>query len=872
MDKNIITLAARDPVRAGFLLWHPLAISLLCVVCQAQAEESFDPAFLSVLGESESVDLTPFSQSGGFAPGEYTVTLFINQQAAGSFTLDFQDNAEGLRVPLLTPALLEQLGVNIKQLPNLKNKSADQPLDNLPALIPQAKTRFDLSRLQLDISIPQVAMVSHVAGRVDPELWNEGIPALIANYNISAGHATTRSSDSNDTNTSLFASVRAGANAGAWRLRSTLTHSHYQSDISNARRQTHFSSTTLARDLIPLRSSLILGETATGADIFDGVPFKGIKLISNEQMLPGQLRGFAPAISGVANSNARVTIRQNGNIVYETYVAQGPFYINDIQQAGMSGDYNVTVTEADGTERQFIVPYSSLPVMLRPGGWKYEVSAGRYDGNLTAGSRKADFLLSTLVYGLPKNITVFGGSLISRDYQAYSLGTGISLGYFGAFSTDMTHSQAQFDASDKKTGQSWRLRYSKSLASTGTSVDLTALRYSTRDYFNFNEFNSQGYQLANGVSPWQLQRRRSSFQTQLRQQMQDWGSLYFRLNRDDYWNSERTLTGMSVGYNTTFAGVSYGINYNIDRIKDKNNNWPENRQLSASISVPFSIFGSSSHYQSTYATASTSHDNTGKTLNNMGISGSMAGGDMSYSLAQSLGNQQNASNTNANLSWQGSKGTVSGGYSYSNHYRSLNMNASGGLLAHANGILFSRSMGESVALISAPDAPGVSVNNASSITDRQGYAVAPYLSAYSKNSISLNPSTLPDNVDLVQSNINVYPTRGAVVKAEFKTRVGYQVLITLKSSQGTVPFGAMASLQASPKTEENSSIVGDGGQVYLTGLPATGMLKVKWGTEAHKQCQAPFDLSQLTITPEMAIRQITLSCLPVNTTRIKELP
>lgn len=48
-------------------------------------------------------------------------------------------------------------------------------------------------------------------------------------------------------------------------------------------------------------------------------------------------------------------------------MAPGAFYINDIQQAGLSGDYDVTITEADGSERQFVVPYSSLPVMLRPG-------------------------------------------------------------------------------------------------------------------------------------------------------------------------------------------------------------------------------------------------------------------------------------------------------------------------------------------------------------------------------------------------------------------------------------------------------------------------------------------------------------------------
>ncbi|KSX94690.1 outer membrane usher protein [Acinetobacter baumannii] len=185
-------------------------------------------------------------------------------------------------------------------------------------------------------------------------------------------------------------------------------------------------------------------------------------------------------------------------------MAPGAFYINDIQQAGLSGDYDVTITEADGSERQFVVPYSSLPVMLRPGGWKYELASGRYDGNLTTDSRRSDFVLGTAVYGLHNNVTLYGGTLLAKDYQSLSLGSGFSLGNFGALSTDVTHSSAKFSGaaqqgSDRQTGQSYRIRYSKSLMSTGTSVDLTALRYSTEHFYSFSEFNSQGYREAGGV-------------------------------------------------------------------------------------------------------------------------------------------------------------------------------------------------------------------------------------------------------------------------------------------------------------------------------------------------------------------------------------
>lgn len=257
------------------LRWHPLAICLLLSLNSAKAADYFDPAFLNVLGSTETVDLTAFSQPGGIAPGEYSVAVFINQRSAGQHTLNFQKNAEGKIEPLLTPAFLDMLGVNVKNLPGLKDKPADKTLTNLSAIIPQAKTTLELSRLRLEISIPQVAMQSNYGRDYNPELWDNGIPVLMANYNVSAGRSNNKGNGDSSTNTNLFASARMGANTGPWRLRSTITHSRYDNSIGSAVNQTRFSSTTLSRDIIPLRSSLAMGETWTGGDVLDGVPFKG---------------------------------------------------------------------------------------------------------------------------------------------------------------------------------------------------------------------------------------------------------------------------------------------------------------------------------------------------------------------------------------------------------------------------------------------------------------------------------------------------------------------------------------------------------------------------------------------------------------------
>lgn len=848
----------------GVFSLHPLSALLLIISSSCWAEDYFDPGLLSLGRNIQDVDLSQFTEVGSVPEGNYLVTVYVNQREALSQSMAFRKNAEGNIVPVLTPALLDTLGVNVKHLPAFKDLSKDEPIDNLSELIPASSTRFNLARLRLDISVPQVAMQPNAGSEVNPELWDDGIGALLANYSISAGRNEQTFNDYKTHSNNLFATIRAGANAGAWRVRSTVTHSYVESDggnkSSDSRSSTNFSNTYLSRDLRGLRSNVLVGESNTGPEVFDSVPFRGVALTSNELMLPSQLRGFAPVVNGIASSNARVTIRQNGRLVYETYVAPGPFAIKDIYQAGLSGDLDVTVTEADGTTRSFIVPFSSLPVMLRTGSWKYEATAGRYSGGVTYHSRAADFALATLIYGLPKNITLYGGSLVAKDYAAASIGSGISLGRVGAISADVTASSARFETQSRQTGESYRLRYSKSMVTTGTSVDLTALRYSTHNYYSFNEFNSIGYALRDGEAPWLLEKRRSSFQTQLSQQLGDWGSVSFRVNRDNFWGSDKTLTGLSAGYNGGYRGVSYGLYYTIDRIKGSGD-WPENRQVSFNLSVPFSLFTNGSALQNSYVSTQTTHDNQGRTQSQAGITGSGAGGALSYSLMQGWGNQGETSSSSLNTGYQGSKGSLNAAYAYSTNSRTLNMNASGGVIAHSEGVTLSRTMGSSVALVSAPGAKDVAVTNGGAITDWRGYAVAPYLSEYSKNSIGLDPSSLPENVDLPQSNINVYPTKGAVVKASFSTRIGYQMLMTLRKGSGAVPFGATASLvNDSTAQESNTGIVGDRGQVYLAGLPEAGNLLVSWGKSPDKQCRVNFTLKGQHVSAENPIIQTNGIC------------
>ncbi len=79
----------------------------------------------------------------------------------------------------------------------------------------------------------------------------------------------------------------------------------------------------LQRDVKSVKSLLRIGDTFTSGEVFDSVQFRGVQLMSDDEMLPDSQRGFAPVIRGMAHSNAKVTVSQHGYVIYETFVSPG---------------------------------------------------------------------------------------------------------------------------------------------------------------------------------------------------------------------------------------------------------------------------------------------------------------------------------------------------------------------------------------------------------------------------------------------------------------------------------------------------------------------------------------------------------------------
>lgn len=806
----------------------------------ANAELYFNPNFLSV-GDgvptvAPSVDLSHF-ESGNQVPGIYRVSIYLNNSYINDKDVEFGIDTENGLIPRLTRAQYESMGVNFNSHTDLNEIPENKIIENLQGLIPSASTKLNFSQMRLDLSVPQMLVNRQARGYVDPTTWDAGIPAALLNYSVT-GNQTRRPGFKNGNNQSLYANIRGGINLDNWRLRSYAT---YQQRQDSYRRVNRFDiiSTYLQRDIHSIKGQLTLGDSATPADVFDSVQFQGGQLVSDDSMLPDSLRGFAPVIRGVSESGAEVTIRQNGSVIYQSYVPPGPFEINDLYPASLSGDLVVTVKENDGSERTFSQPYSSIAIMQREGQLKYAMTIGKLrnsGGAIATGAAK--FVQGTLIYGLPNAITVYGGMQLAKEYLSASAGIGLGIGRLGAVSADITQSNATLPNGEKSQGQSYRLRYSRSIVETGTSVSLAAYRYSTEGYYTLQDAMTNPADGLNGALN-RNYRPRGEFQVMLNQSLGDAGSMYVSGSQRDYWNKPGNLRTYTLGYNTNLFGVSYGLNLSQSQDSDSGK---EDRRLALTASVPLSRWLAGDSRNSMQLNYGMAHTKGQGTTQQAGLSGNALDNQLNYNVSQTLGNDNDTSNLSA--SYRGNSGTVSAGYNRSQAQEQINYGLRGGIVAHPYGVTLSQEMSDTVALVRAPGAANIKVNNQTGLsTDWRGYAVMPYMSPYRRTDISLDPQGLGTNVALDQTSTSVTPTRGAVVLADFKTQRGHQVMMTLRKANGDyVPFGATAKLLLDEGEQNNSSIVGDEGLLYISGMPDSGSLEVQWGRGADASCKVNFNL------------------------------
>ncbi|HEB0853737.1 fimbrial biogenesis outer membrane usher protein [Citrobacter werkmanii] len=723
-------------------------------------EESFDTHFM--IGGLNGEKISHYQIDGDKPmPGMYEMDVYLNKQWRGHYDINIKADPE---MTCLSWEQLQQIGIRTEGI------KADKNEDCVPlrAAVQGGSIGYDIGQFVLNLNVPQAYVNEYESGYMPPETWERGINAFYTSYYASQYYSNYKHGGDDK---SSYVSLNSGLNVLDWQL-----HSNANYTKGNEGRGEWKSNTLYVERGIPsILSTLRAGDMYTSSDIFDAVRFRGVRIWRDMQMLPNSKQRFTPVVRGIAQSNALVSIEQNGFVIYQKEVSPGPFAIDDLQLAGGGADLDVSVKEADGSIRHYLVPYSSVPNMLQAGVAKYDFAAGR--SNIEGASNQSDFIQGSYQYGLNNLLTAYGGSMLSENYYSFVLGTGWNTP-IGAISVDGTRSHSEQD-NGVFDGQSYQVAWNKYVAQTGTQFALAAYRYSSRDYRTFNDHvwanNKNSYDRdendAYDIADYYQYDfgRKNSFSLNINQALPDsWGFLAVSGLWRDYWGRSGTGKDYQLSYSNTWQRISYTLS--ASQTYDEENR--QDKRFNLYISIPFSWGdGIATRRRDLFVSNSTTFDDDGYQSNNTSLSGVVGNRDQ-FSYGANFSHQQQGSETAASgsLVWRMPVATLGGSYSQSNQYQQVSGNIQGGIVAWSDGVALTPRLSDTFAIIKAPGLQGAAVQGQRYLTtDSKGYAVYDSLTPYRENMLMLDLSDSNSDVTLLGNHKGTVPYRGAVVMAEFET-------------------------------------------------------------------------------------------------------
>ena len=790
------------------------------------------------LEDKNNIDLNQFSRAGYIMPGTYSFTLKVNEEQLPEVSIPFyvpENDSEG-SIPCLSPEVTSQLGLqsNIQKEATFWHEGQCLLVDSVPGM----QVRGDLATSSLYVSIPQ-AYLEYTAPNWDPpSRWDEGIAALMFDYNVNGN--TNNAYNGGRDSYALNGNGVAGVNIGAWRFRA---------DWQGRLNRSTGSGSTVSKDfdwnrfyayraLPNLAAKLVLGEDYLVSSIFDSFRFIGASVRSDLNMLPPNLRGYAPEVTGIAKTNATVTVSQQGRVLYETQVAPGPFRIQDLSDA-VSGKLDVTVKEQDGSTQEFQVDTANLPYLTRPGQIQYKLALGQ-PTNYQRHSEGDSFVTGEFSWGVNNGWSLFGGSLNSQNYNAMSLGIGRDLLAFGAISFDVTQSLARLPGESRVSGGSYRINYSKRFETIDSTIQFAGYRFSERDFMSMSDF------LAALKAGERFGGNKEMYTVSLNKNFADLGmSLYLNYNHQTYWDqpdndyySVMLSKYMDIG---SIKNVSVNLSANrseYNGVKDDSIFLSASFPLSNGANVGYSL--NSSRYDTT--SRATYYDRIDDRTTYQLSAGSSKKGGMGSAF---ITHQSDVARFAANASYM------------HNQYSAFGVSASGGMTLTAEGGDLHRinTPGGTRLLVDTDGVADVPIKGIGApITSNMfGKAVVGDVSSYYRSKAQIDLNTLPDNVDAQQSVVQATLTEGAVGYRHFAVVSGQKAMTVLRLSDGShPPFGA----QVQNSKGQNTGIVGDMGSAYISGINPADVMTVMWGENKACEVRFPHEFGTLQNT-------LLLPCIPI---------
>ncbi|AKP32305.1 fimbria/pilus outer membrane usher protein [Yersinia aleksiciae] len=838
------------------LLTHGLLVShsLSAADEHNQDEYVFEDALIrgSSLGLGS---ISRFNKKDSYEAGKYQVDLYMNNKFVDRVELTFIAKGDDV-VPCLSGAQLLQAGVEEAAL---KSAHLDDECLDFKTILPASDYHFDYAKLRFDLSVPQLFVKNMPRGYVDPRNLTSGDTIGFSNYNFNQYHVGYNKDGIKRATDSSYLSLTNGINAGMWRFRQQGSLRYDQIRGANWTSNRLYSQ----RALPSIGSEVTAGETFSSGQFFSSMGFTGIALATDDRMLPESQRGYAPVVRGIARTNAKVTVYQNGRPIYQSTVSPGQFEFDDLSATNFGGDLTVEIQEADGSLSTFQVPFSSVPESLRPGYSRYSFAAGkvRDQGNHE--------LFSELTYqrGVSNAITANSGLRLAPGYQALMLG-GVFTHYIGALGLDVTYSKANLPDDEQQSGWMARAAFSRTFEATNTTLSVAGYRYSTEGYRDLSDV--LGVRAASHSKVWSsgTYQQRSRAEISLNQSFNHYGSLYLTASSQDYRNDRKRDTQLQLGYaNTLWRDTSFNLAVSQQKtgggsneiyFVDPGSGMPAANganllgvsETVVQMSISFPLGGSP---RAPYISAGAVHSQTSGASYQTSLSGVM-GDDQSASYSMDFArSEQSKENTfSGSLQKRLPVTSLSGSASSSPGYWQGSASARGSAAFHSGGVTLGPYLSDTFALIEAKGASGAKVMYGQGARiDHFGYALVPTLTPYRYNTITLDPDGMDFNTELQDGERQIAPYAGSTVKVTFRTLSGYPVLISVRLADGSqLPMGTVVySTDGSADNghDDNSQehqvgMVGQASQAYLRAENPRGTLILAWGDAADERCKLDYDL------------------------------
>ena len=611
----------------------------------------------------------------------------------------------------------------------------------------------------------------------------ESSPGFFMNYNVSG----TETKNSNSSIGGILGFVGFNKTGSVTHEQSLLNESSSNKSIRG--------NTFFKKDFPDAMESFVVGDTLTSdGDWSRPARYLGVRWSRDFLTQPGYVTYPSPSLKGSAALPSVVDVYINNQKQFQQTLTPGPFDYRNVPLTTGAGEVNLVVKDLLGRETVITKSFYTQNSMLKEGLSDFSLESGLFRNNYGTLSNdySSPFVAGTYRQGLTDDIT--GQSRFEAGAERQAIGADVTsvIGTLGSIHLATAVSKD----SERDTGALYNVgverrtpKYLVGAQYKSYSKDYTPFAYSSLETRPKNIFNATAtVPIYKDVATSLSYVEQTSYDTTAFRNVSLTTGITLPLQISMSVIANKSLS--------TDKAWFAGLNFNIPLGKDYSSYLNSNRQ------------------------------NNGDIINTVNLTKNIPAGEgigWGLNLSDDVTQQ-----TRANIIVNTGSAQFSSEINQGQNNNAIRLGANGSL-GYAEGLRFAtRSIGDdSIAIVKVGDLKGIPIYNQNQImthTNDQGLAFVK-IRPYEKAKISIDPNTLPLDVDLNETKREPVAYAKSSVLVDFSIVRLKHVLITILKADGSfVPSGAKVVV----KGQEEVFYVGRRGEVYISNLEDVSHLTITW--------------------------------------------